>query len=162
MSDPFVTPEQLEDALGPQTYSAIFDDLGDGTTNADAVTLILRAAHADVMRYASRGFDGPIPDPPPDEVWALELDFAKARSLMRGDAYTRDTGERLLRDARDTAEAIAGGLQRGSVKMGNPTSVVSPAMASPGSSAAVPVRFDSGGCPTEGDRRTGFWRRERC
>lgn len=138
-----VTALDLEYALGSSTYVAIFADAGNDVVNVDAVNLVLRAARADVRRYTLRGYDGEV-DPVTDELWALQLDFAKARAMMRGDAYTRDMGERLYESATETGKAIADGLQRGAATQPNPTSAVSPAGAPPGPSAAGPVAFDDG------------------
>jgi hypothetical protein len=147
---PYVTAQELENALGTATYVGIFADSGTDIINATAVALILRAAHADVRRFAFRGYDGAVEDPVPDEVWALELDFAKARSLMRGDAYARDAGERLFKDATKTAEAVAAGLQRTSTTMPNPSPALSPEPPPvPGGSGATPVDFTGSSLPWE-------------
>jgi hypothetical protein len=153
-----VTALDLEHALGASTFIAIFADTGTDIVNVDAVTLILRAARADVKRYTLLGYDGEVTDvdsPLTDEIWALQLDFAKARAMMRGDAYVRDMGERLMTDARTTGKAIAEGLQRGSKAQPNPTSAVSPPTAAPGASAAIPVDFEGTSCGTPSDE---FWR----
>lgn len=92
-----VTALDLEYALGTSTYVAIFADHGVDIANVDAVSLILRAARADVRRFTLRGYDGDADNPLTDEIWALQLDFAKARAMMRGDAYTRDSGEQIGR-----------------------------------------------------------------
>jgi hypothetical protein len=124
MASAWVTKEDLELALGPSTFLAIFDD-GTGAANEDAVDLVLRAAHADVLRYALRGYDGIPPNPPPDELYMLELDFARARAFMRGDMYTRDTGATIFAAARETGKQIADSLQRGGPDMPNPTPALS-------------------------------------
>ena len=138
----YVTAQELELAMGSSTYVAVFADHGTDLANADAVSLILRAAHADVRRHALRGYDGEPEFPVPDELWALELDFAKARAYMRGDAYTRDTGKELMEMATATAKAIGEGLIRGGPKMPNPTCAVAPATPAPGASAAGPIDFE--------------------
>lgn len=149
----YVTPTELELAMGTSTYVAVFADHGTDIVNVDAVTLILRAAHADVRRHALRGYDGEPESPTPDELWALELDFAKARAYMRGDSYTRDMGERLMEAATETATAIGKNLIRGGPKMPNPTSAVAPATPGPGPSIAGPIDFDS----LDSDLTPGFF-----
>lgn len=156
-----VTALDLEYALGTSTYVAIFADHGVDIANVDAVNLILRAARADVRRFTLRGYDGDADNPLTDELWALQLDFAKARAMMRGDAYTRDSGERLMAAAIVTGNAIADGLQRGSKVQPNPTSAVSPPTTAPGGSSATPIAFDdTSSCAAPCN---GFWvEREGC
>lgn len=146
-------------ALGETTYAAIFDD-GNGGINLAAVAQVLRAAHADVMRYALRGYDGAIPNPPPDELVILELDFARARAFMRGDAYTRDTGKELWTASRDTGKDIAASLQRGGEDMPNPTPALSePNLEPPTTSSATPVSATGDFFAAWSDNGW-FWRKE--
>lgn len=157
----WITSEELRLALGGSTFDAIFDD-GTGTPVEAAVTQVLAAAHADLMRFALRGWDGPIPEPPPDELKFLELDFARARAFFRGDSYTRDAGKEIWSAAKEAGKEIAGSLQRAGVDMPNPT----PALASlddelpSDRSSAGPFR---GGTTLACTDSLTFWRKEgRC
>jgi hypothetical protein len=154
---PWVSADQLQLALGPSTFLAIFDD-GGGVPNADAIALVLRAAHADVLRYAYRGYDGPVPDEPTDELLFLELDFAQARALLRGDTYTRESGRELFASARETAKDIASSLQRGSADQPNPTPALAALDVVPPKASAASMVSERDALPwTE---NAVFWRKE--
>lgn len=68
---------------------------------------------------------------------------------MRGDSYSRDMGERLLKEASKNAADIAKGLQRGSEGQPNPTPALSPEPPVPPGAEVAPVDFGGGTSPSE-------------
>lgn len=135
-----VTAQDLEAALGSSVYTAIFGDHGQDAADVQAVALVLRMARADVMRHVLFGYDGEPPDIS-DELWGIELDFALARSFLRGDVAMRDNGTALLELAKQNAKDIAQGMQRGHVDQPNPSQALAPDTAIPDPFLVYPIQF---------------------
>jgi hypothetical protein len=135
-----VTMQDLEAALGTSVYTAIFGDHGQDAADVQAVNIVLRMARADVMRHVLFGYDGEPPDVS-DELWAIELDFAVARSFLRGDVAMRENGSALLELAKSNAKDVATGMQRGHNEQPNPSQALAPETAVPDPFVAVPVEF---------------------
>lgn len=92
----YVSAADLQAALSPATYLAIFDDNNDGTANPDVVALIIKRAHAETISHlprAFRGAPGTIPTDLQPLLQSAELDFAMAFSFERHPEYVRSFGE---------------------------------------------------------------------
>lgn len=113
----YLTQNDLENAITPQTVLGLFDD-GTGTVNAPAVIDVCNRASAMVDSYLARVYKGPFPvvqTPYPEMIKVAALDFAIAYSFERRPDYVRTFGEnpRAERWKRglDMLERIADGLQ---------------------------------------------------
>src|SRR5687767_10948560 len=98
----YITPEQLELALGPSTYLVLFDDDNDGTANATAVDLVLFCAHARVVaRLAKEAsvIPDPLPATPPGLLVVAELLYARHYAYDRQPEYARTQGVAVLAEA---------------------------------------------------------------
>lgn len=120
---PFITPADLQSALGTQAWLGVFDDDSSGTVDtvsemADVGRVISRA-HAEVMSYTPRFWTNLPNDTDPTKVpsllWACELDFAVVMSYARRPEYAKWSGKEpaeLWKQATTRMERIATGLQQ--------------------------------------------------
>lgn len=115
----FITEEDLRNAVGPNTYRQIFDDDRQGKANPDAVAVVLRRAHGEVMSYLSTNYTNTPTEgaaQAADLYWAAELDYACALAYERHPEYVRNFGkeerDKRWKRAQDRMERITAGIQR--------------------------------------------------
>lgn len=114
----YITGTDLQAALSPATYLAVFDDSNVGTVNTSAVALVIERAHAEVASYLpriTRTYPGAIPSAVQSLLRAAELEYAMAFAFERHPEYVRSFGEGprldMFKRAQARMEAIATGAQ---------------------------------------------------
>lgn len=125
----------LQNALGPVTYTAIFDDssLGAGHENATAVDQVLARAHAKVVSrlvsvYGVAGIPSVLPATVPELLVDAELDYAVALAWQRHPEYVRAIGAKhsaaaAYERADATMQNVADAIQRLPDVAATPTNV---------------------------------------
>lgn len=116
---PYITADDLRDALSPPTFLAIFDDDTSGQVADDrpAVVQVIRRAHSRVVSrlpdlYKTIPNVDPQVGPVPDLLFDAELAYAVALSLQRHPEYARTFGEDTrVKQAFSQAEQIMTELQ---------------------------------------------------
>lgn len=158
----YIQPGDLETALGPARYVAIFDDDNDGVAELAAVNQVILRAETRVNRYAVEAFGRSWPPSPvPDEFKAMALEYAELLAEGRKKHLTREEFDERLDALDEDMKDIARGLS--SLTAGQPGMAAAlPEDTAPvgGVAGAGLVSFDERegtGC-TPGD----WWRKEGC
>lgn len=123
----YITSTDLQSALSPATYLAIYDDSNTGTANATAVAFTLERAHAQVLSYLP-AFTSTAPGAIAAAFLPLlrmaETDYAVAYSYERHPEYVRTFGEQPRAERYKRAEQlmvrISTGMQRPQGDTGGP------------------------------------------
>ncbi len=158
----YIDRDDLRVALGPQKYTAYFDDDQDGVPEDEIADQVIMRAEARVNRYAIEAFSGSLPtwDTPPDGFRALAIEYAIVIAESRVSAVSRDDAERRLEAIDKDMTDVAKGLttiepsqpgQHASL----PTTPANP----PGALAASLIDFSGEGC---GCTPLDWWRKEGC
>lgn len=113
MPYPYITQSDLENRISANVVRRIFDDDGDGTADAAAITRILADASAKVAGYLRTMYTlADIEASTPEEVKRITLDVAVAYLTIRNPEYFRGDGAGLLKIAVDELKALRTGESR--------------------------------------------------
>lgn len=123
----YITADDLENALGPQRFLALFDDTGTAVPNANAVALVIQRAHARVVGTIRPLYQGQLPpdvdqdpltqDPVPWLLRDAELELAMIFAYDRQPGLVRGQGELTVKDRQERYDAFMEAIRSAAVQV---------------------------------------------
>jgi|GEM_PF-3694587 len=103
---PYISQQDLENALGASLVTAIFDDDNDGAPETAAITACLAYGDAECNSFLRGVYGASVPfTSPPDEVKFAALDFCCAYAARRRPELAHTLGANPFKDFYDAAVA---------------------------------------------------------